>query len=99
MVSFISLRGWLLKIKVIVTRKDCYSSLQHVLKVIGFSVGFVQLLGNEVFMQCSAVVGVETVPENGVLLTLGYPSGIEEGLTECVEVAVVVDHICLFFHR
>ena len=68
------------------------------MKVEGFSVGFVWLLGDEAFLQHSAVVRVEPVPEYGVSLAFGYSPSFEEGLAEHVEVAVVVDHVSFFFH-
>jgi hypothetical protein len=72
--------------------------LKHVLKVVSFPVGFVQLLGNEVFSQCSAVIRMEAVPKDGVPLTLSYLPSFEKGLAEHVEVAVIIDYVGLFFH-
>ena len=98
-VSFFSLRGQLLKIKVIVIRKDCHGSLKHVLKVVSFPVGFVRLLGNEAFLQRLAVIEMEAVLKDGIPLALGYSPGFEKGLAERVEVAVVVDYVDFFFYR
>ena len=49
-------------------------------------------------MQGSAVFGVETAPEEDVVLAGGYLTVVDEGLADGVELAVVVDHVGLVFY-
>jgi len=49
-------------------------------------------------MQFLAVLGVESAPEDGVILTFSYPARLKEGFTERVEFAVIIDDIGLIVH-
>ena len=54
--------------------------------------------GNETFIEGALVFGVESMPEDGVAFTNGYPTGAKEDLTLIVELLLVVDNIGLVTH-
>ena len=81
-VRLVSSWGWLLVKKVVVTSKYGSCDLEDFLDAEGLSFWFVQMLGNEAFMQLLSIFQVESMPKYGVVLTLGYASRIKEGFAK-----------------
>ena len=58
----------------------------------------VWLLHDKAFIQGLPILGVEPAPEDGVVLTSGDSSRVEEWFTKCVEFAVVINDVSLVVH-
>jgi hypothetical protein len=54
--------------------------------------------GNETFLKHLLVIGVESAPEDGIALSLHYPTCVEQDLALRIELPLVVDNIGLISH-
>ena len=88
----------LLKEEVVVTGEDGPCDVEHVLEVEGLSSGHVGVHGDEVLLEGSLIVGMESAPEKSVALSYGYPTCTEENLALSVELALIVDDVGFVLH-